>query len=71
MQNLYTPILIKSLTDSTQFSITQTNEVPDETEDASIVLSPEVVGKATNKPIYSYLFKKPSLFLSNSGNLSI
>ena len=70
-----TPILIKSLTDSntnsTQFSITQTNEVPDETEDASIVLSQEVVGKATNKPIYSYLFKKPSLFLSNGGNLSI
>uniref|UniRef100_A0A7M5XNR7 Uncharacterized protein n=1 Tax=Clytia hemisphaerica TaxID=252671 RepID=A0A7M5XNR7_9CNID len=70
-----TPILIKSLTDSnsnsTQFSITQTNETPDETVDASIILPAEVVGKATNRPIYSYLFKKPSFFLSKNGNLSI
>eukprot|EP00111_Clytia_hemisphaerica_P019681 TCONS_00058085-protein len=70
-----TPILIKSLTDSnsnsTQFSITQTNETPDETVDASIILPAEVVGKATNRPIYSYLFKKPSFFLSKNGNLFI
>ena len=75
------PIVIKANTkpadggntgnSSVEFSMSQTDEKPDETEDASIVLSSEVVGKASSKPIYSFLFNKPSLFLSRNGNLSV
>ena len=60
-----------SANSSVAFSMSQTDETPDDTEDASIVLSSEVVGKASSKPIYSFLFSKPSLFLSRNGNLSV
>ena len=52
-----------------KFSISQTDDQPDNTEDASIVLPTEVVKNASS--IYSYLFKKPSLFLSRGGNFSV
>jgi len=58
---------------SPNFTMTQMTDSDAETSssDASIVLSPEVVGKSLNKTIYSYLFRNPSLFLSRNGNISI
>lgn len=55
------------------YSISQTPNNPKSgsTSDASITLPSEVVSKANNNSIYSYLFKRPSLFLSKNGNFSM